>query len=146
MRGYKLAKSTDQVAILDKWYLEYVQDFNEELQASGKTWSNALLKPMPMTIEEFARRRFEQTDDLAKIGFNRKKQTKKFGLGGTKVNKEKGEANRKAVLDAARAILVERTRKPSVRELATLIEKKTGIPSNTVRGHLNKLRKDKILD
>lgn len=141
-----MARTTDRVAILDKRYLEYVEIFNEELQASGMTWSNALLKPMPMTFEEFARRHVEQIDNLTETGFYRKVQTKKFGLKGAKVNKEEGEANRKAVLDSARAILDERTRKPTGRELATLIEKKTGIPSNTVRGHLKKLRKDKILD
>jgi len=141
-----LARTTEQVTILDKMYLVYVEIFNEELQASGMTWSNALLKPMPMTLEEYARWLVAQTDKLAETGFNRKKQAKKFGLEGAKVNQEEGKANRKDVLDAARAILEERTRKPSERELATLIEKKTGIPSNTVRGHLKKLRKDKILD
>jgi hypothetical protein len=83
---------------------------------------------------------------LAVTGIKKSAQAKRFGQKGAKENKEKGEANRQAVLDAAREILAGRARKPSGRELAKLIDGKTGIPFNTVRGHLKHLRKDKILD
>jgi hypothetical protein len=80
------------------------------------------------------------------IGINRSKQAAKFGKKGSSANKEEGDANRRAVLAAAKSILAERASKPSYRQLAGLIEKKTGISVDTVRGHLTKLRKDKILD
>lgn len=80
------------------------------------------------------------------IGVNKSAQAKRFGREGAKGNKEEGEVNRQAVLNAAREILAGRTREPTERGLAKLIEGKTRIPFNTVRGHLAKLRKDKILD
>ncbi|MBW8458639.1 MAG: hypothetical protein K0M58_09385 [Thiobacillus sp.] len=80
------------------------------------------------------------------IGINKLAQAKEFGRKGAEGNKKEGEGNRQTVLDAARAILAGRTREPSERELAKLIETKTGIPQNTVRGHLARLRKDKTLD
>ncbi len=80
------------------------------------------------------------------IGINKSAQATKFGREGAKLNKEEGEFNRMKVLNAAKEILAKRTRKPSLRELASLIEKQTGVSFNTVRGHLNKLRQDKILD
>lgn len=70
----------------------------------------------------------------------------KFGSAGAKRNKEEGAANQQAVLDAARSILKARTRKTSDRLLAELVAIKTSIPFNTVRGHIQKLRKDKTLD
>lgn len=80
------------------------------------------------------------------IGINKSRQAKNFGIKGAKTNKELGEVNRQAVLDEARTILAERERKPTGRELADLISTRIGMPYNTVRGHLKKLRDEKILD
>ena len=80
------------------------------------------------------------------IGISKSAQAKEFGRKGAEGNKKEGEGNRQTVLDAAKIILAGRTREPSERELAKLIETKTGIPQNTVRGHLARLRKDKTLD
>lgn len=70
----------------------------------------------------------------------------KFGRNGVKNNKEKGEANQRAVFNEAREILKNRTRKPTDRGLARLVAKKTGINFYTVKGHIQKLRKNKTLD
>jgi len=80
------------------------------------------------------------------IGMKRSAQAKKFGKAGAEKNKAEGKENRVAVLEAAKEILAQRTKRPTNREMAALIEKKTGIPANTARGHLTKLRKDNLLD
>lgn len=83
---------------------------------------------------------------FAVVGVKRTRQASEFGRRGSAENKAEGEANRQSVLVAAKEILAERVRKPSDRDLARLIEEKIDMPSNTVRGHLTKLRKEKKLD
>lgn len=82
------------------------------------------------------------------IGINKFEQASRFGREGAKSNKAEGATNESSVLKAAKEILKEwsRASPPSDRHLAQLIEKETGIPKNTVRGHLTKLRKAKKLD
>lgn len=80
------------------------------------------------------------------IGITKSEQAANFGRKGADGNKQEGQKNRQAVLDAAKKILAERKRKPSDRQLAKLVECETGIPFNTVRGHIAKLREDKLLD
>jgi hypothetical protein len=85
-------------------------------------------------------------NQLAEVGFRRVNQSAEWGRKGSKANKIKGDQNRDIVLAAAKAIIAERTRKPTGRELAKLVEMRSGINANTVRAHLRKLRRDKILD
>ena len=80
------------------------------------------------------------------IGIKKVEQAKDFGSLGAYTNREIGRNNRKKVLEAAKAILASRKRKPSGRELAGLVAEKTGIPVDTVRGHIKILRKDKLVD
>lgn len=80
------------------------------------------------------------------IGINRTKQAVDFGRKGGHTKKAQGDANRERVLSSARTILKNRSRKPSLRELASLVSRETGIPVDTVRGHLTKLEKSKELD
>ena len=80
------------------------------------------------------------------IGINKSAQAAKFGRAGGQKKKEEGEANLQAVLRAAKLIRAERARRMSEHAEARQIEKMTGINRNTVRGHLRKLKKAKILD
>ena len=88
----------------------------------------------------------ESISPLARYGFDQRKQKSRFGRRGAEHNKAVGQKNRQEVAVAANAILATRARKPTWRELAKRIATKTGIPFNTVRGHLKKLREEKILD
>ncbi|MBL8366361.1 MAG: hypothetical protein JNM54_00365 [Candidatus Accumulibacter sp.] len=83
---------------------------------------------------------------LASLGFTKRRQASEWGRRGAAEQRKEGDGNRRSVIDAAHAILAVRRRKPSARQLAKLIEEKTGIPANTVRGHLQKLKKERILD
>lgn len=89
---------------------------------------------------------YSEVRPLASFGFTKRRQASEWGRRGAAEQRKEGDANRRSVINAAHAILAERRRKPSARELAKLIEEKTGIPANTVRGHLRKLREERILD
>lgn len=79
------------------------------------------------------------------IGMQKMRDAAKFAKGGQAYQKNQGEQNREVVLAAAREILKKRQREPGQNELAKLIEMKTGINYNTVRGHLRKLKKENLL-
>jgi len=81
------------------------------------------------------------------IGIKKSAQAKSFGNTGTKKKKEQGAETEKTVLDAAKEILASRDTPPSSdRQFAQLIEPITGIPANTVRTHLRRLRSKKLVD
>ena len=80
------------------------------------------------------------------IGMAKSKQAAEFRDAGSAINKAIGAANRRKVTEARIEILESRNTPPTERELAGLIAKKTDIPLNTVRGHLQKMKKDKSLD
>lgn len=76
---------------------------------------------------------------LMGIGTTRKQQAK--GWANQSPKTMEGNDNRRMIEDARRIILAgwQVDRQPSVRGLARAIEKETGIPYETVRGHLKKM-------
>lgn len=111
-----------------------------DFQAAGKFLRESITSGADtIALEKIARQ-------YVPIGIRKSDQAKEFGSRGAASNREIGLANRQAILAAAKEILDGRTRKPTGRKLAGTVAQKTGIPFDTVRGHLQKLRKDKILD
>jgi len=80
------------------------------------------------------------------IGIKRWEQVKDFGQRGAEEAKQTGARNRADVLKSAIKILEARTKRISTRQLSEQIEKDIGMPKNTVRGHLQKLKKEKQLE
>ena len=111
-----------------------------DYQAAGKFLREWLTSGAEtIALEKIARR-------YVPIGIRKSDQAKEFGSRGAASNREIGRANQQKILATAKEILDGRTRKPTDRDLAGRVAKKTGIRFDTVRGHLQKLRKDKILD
>ena len=82
------------------------------------------------------------------IGIKKLKQAAEFGRRGAEDKKSKGAENREMVSDYRKRILAnwKSPNKPSDRRMAELIAVDTGIPFNTVRGHLRELNKEKKVD
>ncbi len=87
-------------------------------------------------------------DHLAQTGARKIEQASDHGAKGAEHRRSLGNDNRKAVLEAARGILEKwtGTRRPSGRKLAKMVANKTGMAFDTVKGHIQNLRKSKILD
>lgn len=128
----------------------------------GLKADSARLAPLEMVLHTAAGGDFEKAgkimrEDLTRgvmelkfvpLGIQKFEQAKEFGQRGAESNKAIGEANREAVLAAANAILADRERRPSDRQLASEIANKEEInmKESTVRSHIRALRKEDKMD
>jgi hypothetical protein len=157
--GFAVADKAEQLGIylsdlsieLAAQITEHIQ-FSEALEIDSAGVEKAIKKAASGDFETAGRwikqylRSGAEARKFIPIGKKRLSQTRQFAQRGADTQKEKGKKTREKVLEAAKRILANRSRKPTDRELADLIDSETGIPSNTVRGHLTNLRKQKKLD
>jgi len=138
--------STDQITdVIATFYVEQVSNLEAEI-AEDAAFEKALHKAARGDFETAGRLIREHLVNGAiaykfiPIGIEKSKQAKEYGSRGAALNKEIGRGNRQKIQAAKEKFLADRTGPTTERQLAGLIATETGIKSETVRGHLKKMR------